>query len=144
MAFKLYYWTGCNDFLGRGWAPLMTLEESGKEFTTEAPDNKPQGCFAVPCVTTPGGASVGQTATVVTVIGKETGLWPKDVANDAKAMQLCVDSTDLFSEADKPLERLEKWFAHIEAQLTASGGPFLFGASVTAADFHIYSAVQSG
>merc|ERR1712190_670887 len=87
---------------------------------------------------------VGQTATVVTVIGKETGLWPKDTVGDAKAMQLCVDATDLFSEtsSDKPMERIEKWYAHFESILSASSGPFFFGAAVTAADFHVYSALD--
>merc|ERR1719356_2177245 len=102
----------------------MVLEQSGVRFTIKKPDEKPAGCFAVPCVKTPSGATVGQTATVVTAIGKETGLWPKNFVDDAKASQLCLDATDVFSEASegKEIARLEAWYAHFDSIISASGG----------------------
>jgi hypothetical protein len=142
--FTLFYHSACAMFLGRGWAPYMILEQSGVKYTIKPPEEKPTGCFAVPCVQTPSGAVVGQTSTVVTCIGKETGLWPKDTVGDAKAMQLCVDATDLFSEtsSDKPMDRIEKWYAHFESILATSSGSFFFGSAITAADFHVYTAID--
>jgi hypothetical protein len=146
--YTLTYWSACEEFLGRGWAPIMTLEEAGVKFKVlpfEPPEgNKLAACFAVPCVQTPSGAKVSQAAVVVTAIGKETGLWPKDFVSDVKATQFCVDSADLFSEATagKPIDRIEKWYAHFESALSLTDGVFLFGNKVTGADFHVYSAID--
>lgn len=139
MSYTLYYYGAMGKFLGRGWAPLMILEEAGVTYDCKEQTEAPPNCFAPPMVTTPSGAAVSQTPVIVTVLGKETGLWPTDAAGDAKAMQYCADAADFFAEAmAKPADRIEKWLGFFEAAL--STGPFMMGTKLTSVDFTLYTA----
>merc|ERR1712113_1174988 len=82
-------------------------------------------------------------AVITMALGKELDMWPKDTPSDMKACQLCADSADLLSDsfASKPAERIGKWFAHFEAQLESSGGPFMFGGKLTAADYCVVTSI---
>jgi len=141
MAFTLVYHGKMEKFLGRGWAPMMILEEAGANYECKNPEDKPPVTFAPPMVITPGGAQVSQTPICCVVLGKELGLWPKDIPSDGKAMQYCCDAADFMSDGSKPVDRIEKWFAHFESALALSGGPFLFGESLTAADYTTFTAL---
>lgn len=144
--FTLIYHGGMQKFLGRGWAPMMILEEGGATYECKTPDAKPPVTFAPPMIITPGGAEVSQVSVVAMTLGKELGLWPAGAA-DIKAMQFCCDAADMLSDsfAKKGAERLGKWMAHFEGQMDASGGTFLFGSKVTAADYVLFvSLVMSG
>lgn len=138
--YTIVYHGAMKAFLGRGWVPMMILEEAGAKYDCKLPDAAPEHSFAPPMVISPSGAQVGQTAVISHMLGKELGLWPKDASDDIKAMQFCFDAADAFADAfaQKPPERLAQWFKHFEGQLEASGGPFLFGAKLTAVDYMVY------
>jgi len=140
MSFTLVYWGGMQKFLGRGWAPMMILEEAGATYECKTPEDKPPVTFAPPMIITPCGVQVSQVAVIGMALGKELNMWPTG-ANELKAMQLCCDSADMLSDgfAKKGEERMDKWCAHLEAQLELSEGPFMFGSSLTAADYVIYA-----
>merc|ERR1712046_524427 len=124
---------------GRGWGPMMILEEGGATYECKTPDAMPAVTFAPPGVITPGGAQVSQVGVCAMALGKELNLWPTDGPSDMKAMQLCCDAADFVSDifAKKPAERLGKWIGHFQIQLDASEGPFMFGSKLTAVDYVI-------
>merc|ERR1712232_1068839 len=88
-SYTLYYHGAMQKFLGRGWSPLLILEEAGVPHSCKNAEEKPTGTFAVPVVELPNGQQVGQTAIICITLGKELGLWPSE---DAKAIQYCFDA----------------------------------------------------
>lgn len=140
--YTLVYHGGMKKFLGRGWAPMLLLEEAkaekGIKFECKAPDEVTVPItFAPPMVITPSGAQISQCAIIMTQLGKEFGFWPAEYAKDAKAMQLCVDAADMLSDVfgGKPSDRIEKWYGHFNKALEDYGGPFLMGDKITSVDF---------
>merc|ERR1712151_969014 len=140
--YTLYYHTACKKFLGRAWSPMLILEEAGAKYELKEASEKPSDTFAVPAITLRDGTQVGQTPIICIQLGKELGLWPSD---DAKATQYCFDAADflaeLFAEPAKEGARILKWLQHIQAQIEASSGPFLFGEKLTAVDYTCYQGV---
>merc|ERR1719336_3672027 len=115
---------------------MMILEEAGAKYECKTPDDRPPVTFAPPMIMTPSGAQVGQSPVIACVLGRELGLWPTDVTNDMKALQYCADAADAFADfMSKDSSRMERWFAHFEGALQLSGGKFLFGDTLTAADY---------
>jgi len=132
--YTIYYHSACKGFLGRAWSPMLILEEAGAKYECKDASEKPDVVFAVPALLLPDGTQVGQTAVICIQLGKELGLWPSD---DAKATQYCFDAADVLAEVfeKKPGERMLKWLQHLQAQIEASGGPFLFGEKLSAVDY---------
>ena len=123
----VYYWSAAQGFLGRAFAPIAMLEHAGAAYETKDAPERPSGTFAVPAVQTPKGAYVSQVAAVCHTLGHELGLAPSDYAADAKALQICCDSVDLVTEADKEgkLEgdRKTKWLAHFDGLVSPDAEP---------------------
>merc|ERR1711918_153194 len=91
----------------------------------------------------PTGVEVSQVGVIAMALGKELGMWPTGPA-DFKALQLCWDAADMLSDAfaKKGAERLAKWCTHFEGQFEVSGGPFLFGSKLTAADYVVFTTLM--
>lgn len=121
---------------------MMILEESGAKYECKLPEAAPPVTFAPPMVITPSGCQVSQVAVCCMALGKELGTWPTDLANDMKAAQYGADAADMLSDSmSKPAERVAKWFAHFEAAMELSGGQFLFGDKLTAADYVLFASL---
>merc|ERR1719469_896867 len=132
--YKIFYHAG---FHGRALGLFMMLEEAGAKYEWLAPGDYPDKGFACPMFESPTGVKCSQTIAVSFALGKELGFYPDELSEQAKALQLCNDVSDMFGEVmgGKPDERIKKWLQHFEDSLT---GEYFCGDKPTYADFNIF------
>lgn len=140
MAYTLYYHSSCKKFIGRAHGTVMILEQAGAKYEVKEPKDAPTGfpTLATPIVKLPDGTVIAQQAAIATVLGKQLNLSPKTAADEAVAMTIANNTTDLFSEMGKDDARLSKWMQTYETALERAGKGFLVGDSLTYADLCSY------
>jgi len=140
--YSLYYWTGCTKFYHRA-APLVTiLEHAGVSYEikdhNETPPPEGFPAFAAPMVVGPGGVVVGQTMAAAATLGKAFDMCPSEPSDEALALNIAMNSADLFSEFgtgdSKPADRVDAWLKTYETALSRAGNGFLVGESLSYAD----------
>jgi len=141
-AYKVYYWAACKGFWGRTQGMVAMLKHTGSEFTLHTEKEVPAGvAFAVPVVAFPNGKHMGQTPAIFEVLGQQLGLGaPRGKEMEAK--QALMDIADVLAAEFPPDEaktqRINKWYAHLEAQMSGSG---YFFQTLSCVDFYLYSAL---
>ena len=107
MAYELFYWPGIQ---GRGEFVRLALEEAGEEYADVARGpggvdammaalkEGPRPSFAPPFLRI-GGMTIGQTSTILMVLGERHGLAPQDTAGRLWTHQLQLTIADLVNEA---------------------------------------------
>jgi len=138
--YLVHYHSACKGFWGRAAAIVLTLDTAGVPFRVEGAETKPEGIFAVPAITLPSGASMGQTPSILMLLGQKFNLMGSTDAQKVKCAQALLDMNDIFGEAVKgpegpwaKTERKDKWFNLMETQLGKT--KFLACNSPTIADF---------
>lgn len=157
-SYKLCFWTGTKQVVGRAHGPLMCLEEAGAPYelidtgfpslsTPMRSTSVPAGfaVFAPPVVVLPDGTAISQQLAICATIGKREGLYPKGDANEAVALSIAGNTTDVFSEMLDGCangQRLARWFATYEAALERAGSGFLVGDCLTYVDCYSYQLIK--
>jgi len=146
----IYYHTG---FTGRALEQIWMLEHTGAPYSMAEVKELPEGfpCFAPPMMKFPDGNIMAQTVAINKTLGKKLGLYPDSAADEAHALQLALDTVDIFTEMAKIPTRAEvlsyfaesgrgdKWLGQLEKALTLAGGEFAVGSKLTYPDFAVYN-----
>jgi len=146
--YTLYYYTRCQELVGRSHGILMCLEEAGVTYEIKEAQEVPRGhsTFAPPFLQMPDGTVLSQQAVICAAIGKTNGLYPKGFAEEFVGMNVAHNTTDLFTEvhpmAGGDARRIAKWFSTYEAALQNAGTGYMVGHSLTYADLYAYQLVR--
>lgn len=156
-AYKLCFWTGTKQVVGRAHGPIMVLEEAGVEYelvdtgmpnfgalqSPSIPDSSP--VFCPPVLVMPDGTAISQQVAICATIGKREGLFPKNDSDQALALCIAGNTTDLFSEmlsGQARGQRLSRWLDTYEAALESAGSDYLVGNSLTYVDLYSYQLIN--
>merc|ERR1711957_1134285 len=82
----------------------------------------------------PEGFTISQSVAIAATIGKQLGLSPSDAADEARAMQLCLDVVDLNAELSKEAtERINKFLNLFDSSIKDNG--YMLDSGLSYADF---------
>ena len=156
--YKLCFWTGTKQVVGRAHGPLMCLEQAGFEYelidtgfpnfsATPSSPSIPEGfpVFCPPILVLPDGTAVSQQIAICATIGKRSGLIPESDSEEAIALSIAGNTSDLFSEmlnGQARGQRLTRWFATYEAALEGAGSGYLVGEGLTYVDLYSYQLIK--
>ena len=158
--YEVYYHPG---FHGRSAAAQLLLIEANEQYKmmpcTWSPErvvnpNPNYPVFAPPCIKK-GDFVLSQTPAINSYLGKKHGFAPASMEENATCDQLGLDASDIVVEsfANKSAEkreaflseggRLASWLGHFEKALGKQEGPFLFGETLTHADFTLWGTLST-
>lgn len=154
-ATKLYFWTGAKQVIGRAHGPIMCLEQAGVEYELvdtgmpnfSVPVQGFEGfpTFCPPILVLPDGTAISQQTAICATIGKRSGLFPKNDSDEAVALSIAGNTTDLFSEmlsGQARGQRLHRWLATYEVALERAGSGYLVGDGLTYVDLYSYQLIK--
>ena len=159
--YEIIYHVG---FSGRAMPVIHLLLEAGLTYTLVAPSWGADRCVTpnpghpvfAPPVLKKGDFHLAQTSAIMQYLGAKHGFAPADAEVAASCSQVTMDAADVLAEtlnqkkeADKGEKffseggRFSSWAGHFDRILQKSGGPYLFGAEPTFADFALFSTMES-
>merc|ERR1712048_6071 len=144
MPYVVYYDTACKRFTGRSTALLYMLEYAEADYECAEPTSCPQ-TFAVepPMVKLPCGVIISQEQAVHLTVGRQLGLVPPEQADEAQALQIALNASDMMSEASEAApKRVQRWLDIVEQSLVLVGTGLTVGESLTYADFAMAVALE--
>lgn len=145
---EIFYHGAAAGFTGRSESLLTMLSYSGEDYVLKMPQevgwrsDSPQNFVGMgPPFLRTDGFLVSQRGACMVTLGKKLGFYPKTAADEAHALQLSMNVTDVMAEKGK---RMAMWNSIFESFLAANpdhaNGGFVFGSSVTYADFDLFLA----
>lgn len=155
--YTIYYHTAAKGFTGRALEQIWMLEHTGTPYSTAEPGELPAGfpCFAPPMMKFPDGIVMAQTVAINKTLGKKLGLYPENPADEAHALQLAFNCTDINTEIAgiktvaevAPYvaegQRGDKWLTLMNKSLEQAGTGFAVGGKLTYADFSVYNTIKA-
>ena len=142
---EVFYHRAAAAFTGRAESLLTMLSYSGADYVLKTPQevgwrsDSPEPFVGMgPPFLRVDGYLVSQRGACMATLGKKLGFYPKTAADEAHALQLTMNVTDMMAEKG---QRQAMWNNIFESFLAANpdraNGGFVFGSSITYADFDV-------